>query len=105
MDDTAKISQIEEIMRFGWCWEEIVSSTLVDSHGSGHNLSSNVLHLLVEALREVPVRYPAEDKGHGGVIKFVDGDGVEMSEETWSDRVPSPTRGTHCRYQENVHQI
>ncbi len=46
-----------------------------------------------------------EDELHCGVIELINGDGIEMPQKARSDRVPTPTRGTHGGYQNNVYQV
>ena len=40
---------------------------------------------------DVPRHDPAEDSIHGWVVKFIDGDGIEVPQETWSDYVTTTT--------------
>ncbi len=39
----------------------------------------------------MPRHDPAEDSIHGWVVKFIDGDGIEVPQETWSDYVTTTT--------------
>ena len=40
---------------------------------------------------DVPLQDVTEDSHHGFIIKLVDGDGVEMAQETWGNRVATAT--------------
>ena len=43
----------------------------------------------------MPVNDSAENVTHCGVIKFIDGDGIEVTQETWGNWVASTSRWTH----------
>ena len=34
---TSKVTQIEDIVGLGWCWQQIAHGFLVDVHGGSHN--------------------------------------------------------------------
>ena len=51
----------------------------------------------VVALRKVPVGNGTEYLDHGGIIKRVNGEDVEVPRETSCDGVPPPSWGTHGR--------
>ena len=53
----------------------------------------------------MPVYNSAENEFHGSVVKLVDGDGVEVAEESRGDRIASTPWRTHRSYQQNVHQV
>ena len=55
--------------------------------------------------RNVPVHDPPEDGDHGVIIKLVNGDHVEVSEETRGDRIPATARGTHGGHNLDVNQL
>ena len=105
LDHTGKVTQVEQVVRLCWCGKEIRHGILVHGQGGGHDLQSNTLDVSVEPLREVPVHDPAEDQLHGGIVKLVDGDGVEVAEEARGDGVTPTSWGTHGCYQQNVHQV
>ena len=49
----------------------------------------------VKSFTEVPVHKRGENLGHGGVIKGLDGDDIEVTHESSSDSVPSSSWGAH----------
>ena len=53
----------------------------------------------------MPVDDSAENVIHRCVIKLVDGDSIEVTQETWSDWVTSPTRGAHGGDELNINQL
>ena len=69
------------------------------------HLLAHILHLGGEAFAEVPVHDAAEDQLHGLVLKVIDGEGVEVAQESWRDGVPPATGRTHSSNQNDVHQV
>ena len=46
----------------------------------------------------MPLHDAAEDGGHGLIIKLVDGDGVQVTQEAWGHRVTATT----CTFQTSL---
>ena len=53
----------------------------------------------------MPSNDSVEDELHGAVVKLIDGDGIEVPEESRSDGVTPTTRGTHSSDKENVNKV
>ena len=53
----------------------------------------------------MPVNDSAENVTHCGVIKLIDGDGIEVTQETWGDWVASTSRWTHGSDQLYINQF
>lgn len=53
----------------------------------------------------MPVDDSAENVTHRSVIKLVDGDSIEVTQETWGDWVTSTTRGPHGSDELNINQL
>ena len=53
----------------------------------------------------MPVHNSSKDKCHGVVIKFIDGDGVEVTEEARGDGIPPSPGWAHGCNEENIHQV
>ncbi len=105
MNDTTKISEVEEVVGLRRSGEQVLHSTLIHSCGCRDNRIPDSCHLGIEALAEVPVDDLAEDEGHGVVVELVDGDGVEVAKEAWGDWVTPATRRAHGCNEQGVHQI
>ena len=103
MNDTSKISQIEQIVRFCWSGEQIIHGTLVHGSGCRHNRIPYSRYLWVEPLAKMPIHNPAENEGHGAVVELIDGDCVEVAEEAWCDWVPPTTGRPHSCNQQGIH--
>ncbi len=82
-------------MGLGRSGQKVGHGTLVHRNGGCHDLGTQGSDLGSEAFAQVPVDDPAEDELHGVVVKLVYGDGVEVAEESGSDRVASTARGAH----------
>ena len=92
-------------MRLGWRGEQVLHGTFVYCHGSGHDVIADTFDLWGEPFGEVPIHDLAEDDSHCLVIKFVDGDGVEVSEETRGNGVTPTTWGAHGSNQQYIHKV
>ena len=66
---------------------------------------SKSLDVWSEPLAHVPADDPIEDELHGAVIKLIDGDCVEVSQESWCNGVTPPTRWSHGCNQQDVDEI
>ena len=53
----------------------------------------------------MPVDDSVENVAHCRVIKLIDGDSVEVTQEAWSDRVASTARGAHGSDELNINQF
>ena len=53
----------------------------------------------------MPLHDAVEDQFHCIVLEFVNGEGVEVTEESGCDGVTPATWWAHGCYQDNVHQI
>ena len=53
----------------------------------------------------MPVHDATENQLHCLILKLIDGEGVEVPEESLGDGVTTSSRGTHGCHQDDVHQI
>lgn len=52
LDTLGKIPKIEDVVRLGWCGQQVQAQTVVDLHGRVHNLGGAVFHLLGKLTQE-----------------------------------------------------
>lgn len=69
-DDPSKISQIEQVMRFGWCREELLHGCLINLQGGLEYLWLCLDDICIEAIgRKVPFQDSREDSVQGLVLE------------------------------------
>lgn len=80
LDDASEVSQVEEIVGFGRCGQQVLHGCLVNVERRPDNLIDTRSKVIRETLGcYMPVHDGPEDTFHGVVVKLVDGDGVEMT--------------------------
>lgn len=103
LNDTCKVSEIEQIVRLGRGWQKIFHCTLVYHHCRRHNAIARSFDFRVKTFGEVPVCDSAEDVRHDIIVKLVDGDGVEVAQEARSDWITPSPWGAHRSNQQRIH--